>query len=233
MQQIILQRLQQLANPEDAKKALRYVKSGPGEYSEGDVFLGIRNPVLHQLVKEFKQINMLDLMALLSNDFHEARHLALLLMVYQFERGDSVKKTSIYQAYLANTAFINNWDLVDCSCYKIVGPYLIDKDRTVLCQLVESESLWERRIAMVSTMHFIRHSQFDDVIQLSQRLLTDKHDLMHKAVGWMLREAGKRDEQVLLDFLNRHYQIMPRTALRYAIEKLPEPLRQDYLKGKV
>ena len=137
MQQTILNRLQQLGNPEDVKKALRYVKSGPGEYSEGDKFLGIRNPVLHKLVKEYKHISLPDILALLSNEYHEARHLALLLMVYQFERSDAAKQQSIYQAYLANTKFINNWDLVDCSSYKIVGPYLIDKDRSILYELVE------------------------------------------------------------------------------------------------
>lgn len=233
MLQTILSRLNALANPADAKKALRYVKSGPGEYSEGDLFLGIRNPVLHQLVKEYKHTDLEDVLTLLSNDYHEARHLALLLLVYQFQKGNAASQQCIFEAYLANTRYINNWDLVDCSCYKIVGPYLLNKDRSVLYQLATSESLWERRIAMVSTLHFIRFSQFEDVFKLASILLTDKQDLMHKAVGWMLKEAGKRDNQVLISYLNQNYRAMPRTTLRYAIEKLPEPLRQDYLKGKI
>lgn len=229
----VLARLKHEANPEDAKQALRFFKSGPGEYGEGDKFLGIRNPVLHQLVKEFKHCELSDIEALLTNEYHEARHLALLMMVRHFARGTEVIQEAVYHTYLARTNYINNWDLVDCSSYKIVGPYLLERDRSVLYSLANSPSLWERRIAMVSTYCFIKAHDFVDVIQLATLLKNDTHDLMHKAVGWMLREAGNRNNQILLDFLNAHYQTMPRTALRYAIEKLPEDMRQDYLKGRI
>lgn len=232
MHEQILQDLLELANPEDAKGAKRFFKAEPGGYAEGDTFLGIRAPVIKQLVKQYRQTELPELVTLLDSHYHEARHLSLSLMVYQFERAKEPLRSQIYQAYLANTKHINNWDLVDCSCYKIVGAYLLDKPRDVLYQLVKSDSLWERRIAMVATYWFIKKEQFDDTLKLASLLLKDDQDLMHKAVGWMLREMGNRNQSLLITFLKQHYSKMPRTALRYAIEKFPKPVRAKYLKGE-
>lgn len=232
MHRQILQDLLELANPEDAKGAKRFFKAEPGGYAQGDTFLGIRAPVIKQLVKTYRQTELTELVALLGSHYHEARHLALSLMVYQFERSKEPLRSEIYHTYLANTEHVNNWDLVDCSCYKIVGAYLIDKPRDVLYRLVESDSLWERRIAMVATYWLIKNNQFDDTLKLATLLLDDKHDLMHKAVGWMLREMGNRNQHLLINFLAENYDAMPRTALRYAIEKFPKPTRDKYLKGE-
>ena len=226
-------RLHNLANPEFAAHAQRYFKTGAGEYGEGDRFLGIRMPVLRRLVKEFKAAPPAVAVLLLNSPFHEQRMIALLLLVARFEKGIVAEQEMIYTLYLDKTALINNWDLVDSSAHKIVGAWLETRDRAILYQLVKSSTLWERRIAVLSTFHFIRLNDFYDALRLAELLLHDPEDLIHKAVGWMLREIGNRDRQVESGFLRQHYQIMPRTMLRYAIEKYPEQERQRYLKGRI
>lgn len=223
-------KLLELASPEGAEKALYFFKVGEGEYAQGDQFLGIRNPQLRELVKAHKTIPLEQIVTLLSSPYHEARHLALMLMVYQYERCKSTAlRDTIVKAYLDNTKFINNWDLVDGSCYKILGHHLDQKERTVLHQLSQSDSVWERRISIVSTYYFIKNSDFNDTFTIAEKLLNDQHDLIHKAVGWMLKEVGKRNEAQLTRFLDAHYQTMARTTLRYSIEKLNKQQRTFYM----
>ena len=190
-------------------------------------------PVLRKLAKEYRDLSLEDVKAMLRSKFHEQRLLALLVMVGQFARDDLKKRKSIYQLYLANTEFINNWDLVDTSAHYIVGRYLSDKSRAPLYNLAQSESLWERRIAIMSTFYYIKRDDFADTLKIARILLNDPEDLIHKAVGWMLREIGKRRLNEEEYFLKKHYHNMPRTMLRYAIEKFPEPKRKRYLKGTV
>lgn len=216
-----------------ATQSQRFFKTGPGEYSEGDQFLGIRVPVLREQAKKFEHTPLSEIQKLLESPFHEERLCALLILVRKFTKGNPEEQTKIYTLYLENTQHINNWDLVDLSAYKIIGPYLEHKDRHPLHQLAQSASLWERRIAIISTFHFIRNHQFDETLAISEQFLNDSEDLIHKAVGWMLREIGKRDLEVEETFLKQHYQQMPRTMLRYAIEKFPAPKRQAYLKGHI
>jgi 3-methyladenine DNA glycosylase AlkD len=221
--------LKALGKKADAEQAQRFFKTGPGEYGEGDLFLGLRMPVLRRLAKDLIDTPLDNTIELLQSPFHEARMLALLIMVYQAKRGDD--SMALYRAYLANTARINNWDLVDVTAAQIVGTYLFSRDRKPLFKLAKSKSLWERRIAIISTFHFIRQNDFDDTLALADILLGDKEDLMHKAVGWMLREIGNRDLATEEAFLLPRYRQMPRTMLRYAIERFPEPRRLAYLKG--
>lgn len=211
----------------------RFFKKGPGEYGEGDRFLGIRVPVLRREVKSHLDLDLDSVLALLRSDFHEIRLFAVLLLVAQYERGNRSQRAAIYRSYLDNTRYINNWDIVDASAYKIVGPHLAERSRRVLTRLASSRSLWERRIAIMTTLHFIREHDFEDTLRLAHKLLDDPEDLMHKAVGWMLREVGNRNVDVLHGFLAQHYNVMPRTMLRYAIEKLPSEQRQAYLKGTI
>ena len=224
--------LREYADPKHAAVGQRFFKTGPGEYGEGDVFLGLRVPQTRLVAKQFRDLSQAAIEKLLHSKFHEERFLALCVLVSQFERGkDNATRKSIYDYYLSNTAFINNWDLVDCSAHKIVGPYLETRSRAQLTKLAKSKSLWERRIAIISTFHFIRQNDFHTTLDIALLLLDDKEDLIHKAVGWMLREAGNRDQESLEAFLMDHYPEMPRTMLRYAIEKLPEKTRKAYLKG--
>ena len=225
----ITKQLKALGNKTAAEHAHRFFKTGPGQYGEGDLFLGIRVPILHQLAKEHCDISLDDVVELLQSPLHEVRLLALLIMVLQYKRGNN--QTAIYRAYLANTHRINNWDLVDVTAAQIVGAHLFERSRKSLYKLAKSKSLWERRIAIIATFYFIRRNQFDDTLAIADLLLNDKEDLMHKAVGWMLREIGKRDLNVEEKFLIPRYKQMPRTLLRYAIERFPEPKRLDYLKG--
>lgn len=224
-----LKELKQLANPEVAQHSQRFFKTGKGEYGEGDLFLGIRVPVVRKQVSKFKNLPLPEVINLLHSELHEVRLFALLVMVAQFARGEESVQTDIYQRYLDNTGFINNWDLVDSSAHKIVGPYLIDKDRTVLYQLAESESLWERRIAVIATFYFIAQGQFTDTLALCEKLVNDPEDLIHKATGWALREVGKRNIQAERTFLDKHASNMPRTMLRYAIEKFTKEERHHYM----
>lgn len=216
-----------------ARKAQRFFKTGPGEYAQGDRFIGVSVPVLRVLAGQHATLPQRAILRLLRSAVHEERLLALLLWVAQFERADKSQRREIYRAYLAHSAYVNNWDLVDCSAHKIVGAYLLDKSRRPLYRLAKSKTLWQRRIAMMSTYCFIKAHDFDDALALAEQLLQDEHDLIHKVVGWMLREIGKREPAVQEAFLRRHYQVMPRTMLRYAIEKFPPALRQRYLKGRI
>lgn len=223
-------RLRSRASPETARSLQSFFKTGPGQYGEGDVFLGIKVPVIRAVAKEFPAVDLDAAVDLLHSRFHEERLLALLFLMRHFTTGDTHERQSVYHAYLANTAWVNNWDLVDLSAPQVVGAYLADQARAPLYQLVRSASLWERRIAIVSTLHFIRSNDFDDSLQLAEHLLHDREDLIHKATGWMLREVGKRDQARLEIFLDQHGPAMPRTMLRYAIERFPETLRQAYLR---
>ncbi|MGC2164748.1 MAG: DNA alkylation repair protein [Gallionella sp.] len=218
-----------LGNPEVATHSQRFFKTGRGEYGEGDQFLGIRVPLLRRLAKNCNLITLDEITQLLQSAFHEERLCALLLLVHRFMRGSAAQQTAIYRLYLANTACINNWDLVDSSANQIVGRFLECKDKKILFKLARSNSIWERRIAIISTLHFIRSFQFDVTLELATRLINDDEDLIHKAVGWMLREIGKRDMAIEEAFLRDQHARMPRTMLRYAIEKFPERTRQQYL----
>ncbi len=224
-------RLEELTNPEAALFAQRFFKTGPGEYGEGDLFRGIRVPVLRKLCGMLDDMPLSEVSGLLESAFHEDRLLALLIYMRRFARGDERYRERIYKLYLASTRFINNWDLVDISAPHIVGRFLRDRPRTVLYQLAGSESLWERRIAVTATFSFIRQGEFADILALAEKLLQDREELMHKATGWMLREVGKRNQVVLENFLLQHYRQMPRIMLRYAIERFPEERRQLYMKG--
>ncbi len=223
--------LTRLGNPEIAEHSQRFFKTGDGEYGEGDHFLGLRVPVLRQHVKYARVLPQEHVLKFLHSKWHEKRLFALFVLVDRFERADEDAQFEIFECYLANTKWINNWDLVDSSAHKIVGAWLSDRDRGVLYKLVESTSLWERRIAVMSTFHFIRAGELKDVFALSEILLHDKEDLIHKVVGWMLREAGKRDRKAESRFLKKHYDQLPRTLLRYAIEKYQPAERKAWLAG--
>lgn len=220
-----------LANPEMAAVALRFFKTGRGEYGEGDRFLGIRVPALRRVAATHRDLSLRDLDRLLDSRWHEERGVALMILVWQYARGDEAHRDAIFDLYLHRTDAINNWDLVDLSAPGIVGAHLRDRDRSMLAKLARSESLWERRIAIVATYDFIRRGEFGDTLRIATMLLGDRHDLIHKATGWMLREVGKRDRHALAAFLKTDAPRMPRTMLRYAIERFPEPLRQRYLRA--
>lgn len=226
----ILARLQALGDPEHARFVAGYFRTGPGEYAEGDQFLGIRVPVLRGLVREYRGLPLERTAELLRSPWHEARLLACLLLADAYPRGDEAARDAIYRLYLANTKYIDNWDLVDSSAPQVVGAHLQAGDRTVLEELARSESLWERRIAILATQHFIRRGDFGTTLKIAEMLVDDRHDLIHKAVGWMLREVGNRDRAAEEAFLRRHHRTMPRTMLRYAIEKFPPDLRATYLR---
>lgn len=229
----IKKELRLYADAGKAKHCLRFFKTGPGQYGEGDKFLGVTVPDTHVVAKKFSSASFDDIEKLLSSPHHEDRMTALFILVEQFEKAGAKSRKKIFNFYLKNRKGINNWDLVDSFAYKIVGAYLADKPKDILYKYAHSKNLWERRIAIVSTYHFIRHNSFSDTIAISELLLNDDHDLMHKATGWMLREVGKRDVKILEKFLKKYYKTMPRTMLRYAIERLPEKNRQNYLKSKI
>lgn len=225
--------LKRLGDPEKALFAQRFFKTRPGEYGEGDFFRGIRVPVLKRVAKEFKNLSSSETVKLLRSPYHEDRLVALLILAHQFVRADEAIRSAIYQSYLKNIRYINNWDLVDSSAPQIVGAFLWDKDRELLFNLARSDSLWERRIAILATFHFIKRGETRDTLEIASMLLSDSEDLIHKAVGWMLREVGKRDLEAEENFLRKHYRRMPRTMLRYAIERFPELKRGRYLDGQV
>jgi 3-methyladenine DNA glycosylase AlkD len=229
----IQSQLADLSNNEDGLFHQRFFKTGPGQYGEGDLFRGIRLPVLRRLSKSYQDITLEHVEQLLHSAYHEDRLLALLILVRKYATSDETGQATIYKLYMSNTQFINNWDLVDSSAEHIVGAYLIDKSHKPLDQLARSRSLWERRIAILASFHFIRRGKFDTTLRIAERLLTDQEDLIHKAVGWMLREIGKRDIKKEEVFLRAHHRHMPRTMLRYAIEKFPEEKRKRYLKGTI
>ena len=221
--------LQSLADPEKAEILSRFFKTGKGQYGEGDVFLGIVVPKQRAVTKKYLELSLRDIHRLLSSKIHEHRLVALLILVNKYKKTDQEGKAEIADFYLKHTKHINNWDLVDLSAPNIPGDYLLDKDRSVLCRLARSGNLWERRISVMSTLAFIRENDFADTLCVSEILLRDDHDLIHKAVGWMLREVGKRDLQTEEDFLRKHYRRMPRTMLRYAIERFEEKKRRFFL----
>jgi 3-methyladenine DNA glycosylase AlkD len=226
-------RLHNLGNKETAEVLQRFFKTGAGDYGEGDVFIGIKVPPLRKLSAEFENVRLKTVQALLKSKVHEERTLALMILVRKFAGADEELRKQIYNLYLAHTLFINNWDLVDGSAPYIVGPFLWKRARSPLYVLAKSTSLWERRIAILSTFYFIRQNDFVDALKISELLLADEHDLIHKAVGWMLREIGKRDRAVEESFLKTRCRTMPRTMLRYAIERFPESHRRRYLLGRI
>lgn len=212
-----------------------YFKTGPGEYGEGDIFIGIRMPALRKEIKQFRDISPLLMAELLRSCYHEVRMFALLLMVHRFKSKNSAEseQEEIYNHYMENISFVNNWDLVDSSAHHILGPWLETRDHALLFELAHSESLWKRRIAVIATFHFINSGEYDDSFRLALLLIRDPEDLIQKAVGWMLREIGNRSREEEERFLRRHYRNMPRTMLRYAIEKFPENIRRAYLAGDI
>lgn len=228
--QNIITDLQALGNPEKAAHLSRFFKTGKGEYGEGDLFIGVTVPEQRGIAKKYRSAGFPVLRELIASPYHEVRLTALLILVSQFEKNKNEGfRKSCVDFYLSQTRYINNWDLVDLSCYKLLGVWLTDKDRSLLYTLSESVNLWDQRISIVTCMHFVRKGDFKDCLALSERLLNHPHDLIHKAVGWLLRETGKKDRQVLTDFLQTRYRQMPRTMLRYAIEHYPEEERKKYL----
>ena len=229
----LVSKLRTLGDPAIAEHSQRFFKTGPGEYGEGDRFLGIRVPRLRAEVKGSRELSLAETLKLLRSPYHEARLLALLILVERYKRGDGEIRARIYDHYLAQTRYINNWDLVDSSAPQIVGAQLHGGDKSDLYRLAASDSLWERRIDVMATLYFIREQSFNDTLALCEALIDDPEDLIHKATGWMLREVGNRDGKAERDFLKKHYRRMPRTMLRYAIEKFPQQERQRYLKSLV
>ncbi len=229
----ISRELRKFAEPERALVHQRVFKTGRGEYGEGDRFLGIRVPHIRKLVRKFRGLSLEDTEKLLHSRWHEERLFALLVMVDSFKKSSNDLQKNIYDLYMDSTRWINNWDLVDLSAPHIPGGWLFSRDRKPLYEFAVSDDLWKKRIAIISTQHFIRNIDFSDTLHISEKLLHDNHDLIHKAVGWMLREVGKKDLETEEIFLRKHYMNMPRTMLRYSIEKFPEEKRQKYLKGRI
>ncbi len=221
--------LKKISDPEQAKILRRFFKTGKGEYGEGDIFLGVKVPDQRKMAGNFKKLSLSDIKKLLDGKIHEHRMSALFILIKQYEKADERGKKKIFDFYLRNTKNINNWDLVDISAPKIVGDYLLKKPKDVLYKLSKSKNLWEKRIAILATFAFIKNNKFGDTLKISKIFLKDKHDLIHKAVGWMLREVGKRDQEIEEEFLKKYYLKMPRTMLRYAIEKFDEKKRKFYL----
>lgn len=220
-------------NPAQALILQKFFKTGKGQYGEGNIFYGIKVPEQRTIAKQFKDLPLIDLKELIHSNVHEERLIAAFILVEQFKKADDKKRKTIFDFYLKNRKGINNWDLVDLSSPKIIGEYLIDKEKDLLYKFARSKDLWEKRIAILSTQTFIRKHFFEDTLNISEILLNDKHDLIHKAVGWMLREVGKRDLETEEVFLKKYYKTIPRTMLRYAIEKFPEKKRKSYLESKI
>ena len=225
--------LRKVARPERAVSNKWFFKTAPGEYGAGDKFLGVTVPQLRVVAREYRNMPLKYVVTLLRSPWHEERLLALLILVEQYVGGDARVRRHIHQLYLRNTDSINNWDLVDSSAAQIVGAHLESRDRRVLRRLARSKSVWERRIAMIATYHYIRQKDFKDALAIAALLRRDEHDLIHKAVGWMLREIGKRDRATEERFLRRHARRMPRTMLRYAVERFPPSIRRKYLTLKL
>ena len=229
----ILDQLERLASPQKAKEQMRFFKTGPGEYGEGDIFRGITVPELRKIARQYKEIEIDQTLKLLHSKYHEDRLLALLIWVMKFPKCVPAEQKKLFKLYISSSDYINNWDLIDVACPNIVGAYLLDKDRKPLYKLAFSKNLWENRMAVLATFTFIKQGDFEDNLAIADILLNHQHDLIHKAVGWMLREIGKRDLETEEGFLKSRYQKMPRTMLRYATEKFEETKRQKYLKGKI
>lgn len=228
--------LKKLADKKIADHSVRFFKCGDGEYGHGDKFLGIRVPVLRKVAKDYIDLELKSVVELAKSEWHEERLTALFILTFKYQRAykkkDFKESTQIYKKYISLYKFINNWDLVDTTCHKIMGPELIDSDKEILYKWANSSHLWKKRISMMTTYYFIKRSQFDDAFAIAEILLNDDHDLIHKVVGWMLREIGKVDRKSQDKFMKKHYQCMPRTMLRYAIEKYPETTRKKILAGK-
>jgi 3-methyladenine DNA glycosylase AlkD len=231
--QEIRARLKKLGSKEKAEVFRSFFKTGPGEYGEDDIFLGVTVPELRRLAASYQAITLREVTQLLRSTIHEERLLALLILCRAYTSGDGHIQKRIYELYLENTRHVNNWDLVDASAEHIVGASLMGKSKKILHDLTRSNNLWERRIAVMATFHFIKRGKFEETLKIARILLADKEDLIHKAVGWMLREIGKRDIRVEERFLKGHHMEMPRTMLRYAIERFPESQRQRYLRGEI
>lgn len=231
----IVNDLEQVSNKTKSDILSHFFKTGKGEYAEGDIMIGITVPNSRLIAKKyFKLINYDDIHKLLSSKIHEYRLTALLILVEKFSKmKDESEKKILIEFYLKNTKYINNWDLVDLSCYKILGVWLLDKNKDILFTLAKSSDLWEQRISIVSCMHFIRNEEYNTFIKIAETLLNHPHHLIHKAIGWLLREMGKRNIEIEKAFLKKHYKNMPRTCLRYSIERFPEDERQKYLKGLI
>lgn len=226
-------KIKSLGNPEISKTMKWFFKTGKGDYGEGDVFVGLKVPTQRKLAQEFRDLAFADLKMLLSSPVHEERLISLFILVDRFAKSSEKEKQIIFRFYLKNRKGINNWDLVDLSAPKIMGKYLLEKDKSILFKFALSKNLWERRIAILSTYEFIRNEDYYTTLRIAEILLEDNHDLIHKAVGWMLREIGNRNLMAEENFLKIHYNKMPRTMLRYAIEKFPETKRKKYLQGKI
>jgi 3-methyladenine DNA glycosylase AlkD len=222
-----------LANSKKAGELMRFFKTGKGEYAEGDKFYGIMVPITRKLVSKYKGLEFADVEKLLSDEYHEVRLLALFMLVEKFKKADEKVREKIVKIYLRNTKYINNWDLVDLSAKNTLGWYYLDKSPVKLISLAKSKDLWEKRIAVLSTFYFIGKKRYDTSLEIAEILLHDKHDLIHKAVGWMLREVGNKSLETEENFLKKYYGEMPRTMLRYAIEKFPESRRKEYLSGMI
>ena len=226
----IKEELKKYSNKEKAKILQGFFKTGKGQYGEGDVFIGVTVPQSRTVAKKYTNLSFEDTNELLRSEIHEERLVALLILVERFKEGNNEEKENIVDFYLKNTNKVNNWDLVDLSADKIIGEYLFDKNTNILRKLAKSKNLWERRIAIVATFHFIKNNKFDETLKIAEILLRDKHDLIHKAVGWMLREVGKRNQQIEEQFLKKQYKRVPRTMLRYAVERFDAAKKEFYLK---
>lgn len=227
--------LEDKAIPEKAAFFPRFFKTGPGEYGEGDQFLGVKVPDQRKIAKSvYKEISLAEIETLIHDAYHEVRLTGVMILVYRYEKlkSDDERK-ELVDFYLSNLKWVNNWDLVDSSCHQILGHYYLSRDKSLFYQLAAKDHLWSQRVAMVSTYYWIKRGEFEDALALAEKLLNHPHDLIHKAVGWMLREIGNQDYSVEFDFLEKHYSKMPRTMLRYAIEKFDEEVRQDFLKGRI
>ena len=222
-----------LADKEKAEILQRFFKTQKGEYGEGDIFIGVTVPVQRKMAKKYSNLSIPKIQELIKSKIHEHRLIALFILIDKYKKANEHEKENIFNLYLKNTKHINNWDLVDSSAHYIIGDFLFEKDKKVLYELANSKNLWEKRIAIISTFHFIKKEEFEDALAISEILLEDKHDLIHKAVGWMLREIRNRDLETQEKFLKFHYKKMPRTMLRYAIEKFEEEKRKSYLTGKI
>ena len=229
-----IEEIRSLADKERAIHSKKFFKTGKGEYGYGDIFLGVRTPQIRSIAKKNISISTTEMKTLIKSKYHEERLLGLIILVNKYSKAKDEKvRNQLYKIYVSSFKYVNNWDLVDVTCPHVIGKHLMDKERSILYSWARSEDLWTKRIAIVSTHWFIRKNDLDDTFKIAEILLNDEHDLIHKAVGWMLREAGKRDLEKEEIFLKKHYKNMPRTMLRYSIEKFPEPKRQKYLKGTI
>ena len=229
----IRKEIRALGDEKIAEHSQRFFKTGKGEYGEGDRFLGIRVPVIRKQVVRHRTATLKTISGFLASPWHEERLFAVLSLADRFKRGEEAERREIFDLYMANLDRVNNWDLVDGSAHLIVGPWLENRSRQRLHRMARSRDLWTRRVAIMSTYHYIRRGEFDDTLAIARILIDDEQDLIHKATGWMLREVGNRDRKIEEAFLREHYKAMPRTMLRYAIEKFPETRRKAYLAGKV